>query len=564
MESKEGEKIKFIYILVFWLFIAVNFVFACYGTNISVEIGETPLLIMNSEPEFTKGKENEVSWEKNNLIKEYFVQCAKNISFSEGVLESGWLDTDRFTFTSLEDNTKYYYRVKGKTAEGRETTWSNIVFSTQDNNPPRSYVINPISKSQFDEKKYLIKVSSQDLTSGVKEVAVYYRTTESNWTILGKTSTGEIEFLPNTKGTRYSFYSIAEDNVGNIEEKNPTEEAFIEIPPEASPEPPSTKVEKTALQNAATAVSSVTGAIATSSMIGLTNIGGFWMPVSNFLMSAFGWRRRKPKPWGLIYNSLTREAIPFAIIRVKNENGNVIDTAVSDELGRFAILPPSERFRVEVEAVNFKFPSSIIAGLYDPQYGKVYHGEMLDPSNFVLGDLNIPLDPFQQESPKIDFKRIFQIFLAVLFYVGAILSGIALFQKPVWYTMLLFFIYLFLIGLDLVARFYERLSFGIVLNAETRKPIMNAFIYLVDHVTNKVIDTRMSDKRGRFQIFVPAGRYLLRIIHPAYKEEQRLLDFTKKINLITGKFKLTKVKTDHSSQEMQSMPTALVKPFGQS
>lgn len=70
--------------------------------------------------------------------------------------------------------------------------------------------------------------------------------------------------------------------------------------------------------------------------------------------------------------------------------------------------------------------------------------------------------------------------------------------------------------------------------------------------TNKIIDMRMTDAKGRFQMFVSGGRYFLRVLHPAFREERRELNLQGKLNLVREKFKLIKLLDIHRQKVTES------------
>jgi len=93
---------------------------------------------MNTEPVFTIGTENIVSWqastdETSNVS--YWIQCATDTTFSDTldlVYEIGWIKETEYTFSDLEIGTIYYYRVKSRDEAGNESSFSEAVSSTQD------------------------------------------------------------------------------------------------------------------------------------------------------------------------------------------------------------------------------------------------------------------------------------------------------------------------------------------------------------------------------------------------------------------------------------------------
>ena len=76
---------------------------------------------MNSEPSFTNGTSNTVSWSAgddpdNSLPISYEVQASRLLNFSVTEATSGWIQATSWTFTGLQDGILYYYRVRARDA----------------------------------------------------------------------------------------------------------------------------------------------------------------------------------------------------------------------------------------------------------------------------------------------------------------------------------------------------------------------------------------------------------------------------------------------------------------
>ncbi|MDP2695660.1 MAG: carboxypeptidase-like regulatory domain-containing protein [bacterium] len=69
-------------------------------------------------------------------------------------------------------------------------------------------------------------------------------------------------------------------------------------------------------------------------------------------------------------------------------------------------------------------------------------------------------------------------------------------------------------------RFKKRKPWGIISNATTRTPIAGSTIKIFDAQSNKLRETQVSDKEGRFGFLVPPGNYYIKASHRGFTERQ--------------------------------------------
>lgn len=216
-------------------------------SEISVQVRAAGTPVISPEPEFTRGLTNTISWSEANLAVEYYAEASTDASFVFVSANSGWISERTFTFNNLEDDALYYYRVKARNAVNTEGLWSGTVSSTQDDNSPQSEVL-PLDEITVTAEVELFFEYS-DETSGVEELALYYRRNSGNW-ISFDTFSARDSYIFNTLLTggdgQYDFYTIAIDRVGNVEYESPhvdadtivrTSEPPVPPPPPVPPEP---------------------------------------------------------------------------------------------------------------------------------------------------------------------------------------------------------------------------------------------------------------------------------------------------------------------------------------
>ncbi len=244
-------------------------------------------------------------------------------------------------------------------------------------------------------------------------------------------------------------------------------------------------------------------------------------------------RRRRRRSWGVIYNSLSRLPEDLVIVRLRNgDNNRVIKSDVTDKDGRFSFIVPAGRYRLEASKVKFVFPSKITAELKeDGQYIDLYHGEVIEvgAEGAVLTP-NIPMDPAEDSESdaaivKKDRWRKLQTQIA---FVGPALGALSLVIKPSLFVGLLFLLQIFLYMF--FRRFAAPVSpknWGIVYDESTGRSVVSAVLRVFALPYHKLLDTKVSDSRGRYNFRVGNSKYYLTVTKAGYlKTESEPVDFT--------------------------------------
>jgi RHS repeat-associated protein len=181
------------------------------------------------EPSFTQGSANGLAWTVVSDAIEYFLEWSEDVSFTAVAGSSGWIAEAAFTATGLSDGQTYFYRVKCRNVYDLESDWSNVVSSRQDASAPVSAVM-PLPPLQANP---LIQVSwsggDPNGGSGIRDYTLYASTDGSPFVpIIVNTSATQAALAGRPKHV-YAFYSVARDNVGNIEIPPAAPDAVVEI-----------------------------------------------------------------------------------------------------------------------------------------------------------------------------------------------------------------------------------------------------------------------------------------------------------------------------------------------
>ena len=181
---------------------------------------------LNAEPAYTAGTSNTVSWsdESGSGAAEYYAECATDAGFASLFGNSGWISGTSHEFTGLSDGQIYYYRVKCRNALENESGWSGSEFSTQDDTAPASSA--DALSAYHTALTFDVAYTANDGGSGVASVELFYDVDGGGYASYGSFSSSPISFTAAGDGT-YSFYTVATDDVGNVEDAPAT-------PPDAS------------------------------------------------------------------------------------------------------------------------------------------------------------------------------------------------------------------------------------------------------------------------------------------------------------------------------------------
>ncbi|MBI4239694.1 carboxypeptidase regulatory-like domain-containing protein [Candidatus Uhrbacteria bacterium] len=269
------------------------------------------------------------------------------------------------------------------------------------------------------------------------------------------------------------------------------------------------------------------------------------------MLSALGLRKRR-RPWGLVYNAITKMPIDLAIVRLFSaSNSKLIETQVSDKEGRFSFIASPGEYMITITKPPFIFPSKIVQGDKDGEYAGVYHDAKIRITNVSeTMNLSIPLDP-----PNPKDERLKKSFLDVVKNLARNYSGaslalslvvsivLALYAPSVLNSALLLVNSLFVISQSLLSTRKEK-EWGTVFDTLSFEPVPLAAISMINAKEGKLLRTRLSDYVGRFSFLSPPGEYALVVMKEGYAFPPARVSKSKKYKevYLGGKFIVKKKK----------------------
>ena len=233
--------------------------------------------------------------------------------------------------------------------------------------------------------------------------------------------------------------------------------------------------------------------------------------------------RKKRKRWGVVYNSLSKEPIELAIVRLVHfETRLVVQSKVTDKQGRYWFLARKGNYLIEVVKPGFVFPSQYLStAVEDVELVDLYHGEKVELTEDGIIARNVPMDPaFAEETPKqVLFKHALQRVKNGIALGSIVMGMIVVIISPNVATAAL------LVAQIAAYLLFKRLgqpkkakNWGIAFDTKTRKPLARAVIRVFDKKFNKLLETQITDQNGKFGFFVKENIYYITAEKQGYKK----------------------------------------------
>ncbi len=572
--------------------------------------------VLLSEPQYTQGNANTLSWNMSgNGSYTYLIQSSKDSNFTNSVIDSGWISPRSYQFSNLTDTQIYFYRVRARNSYGVESAWSNTVYSVQDSSAPTISLLNITGLGENNTQVWeaqttlTIKLRVKDNTGilsrsfwcvGRDNSPINCLSTETAdgdiWTITVKLADLEHDADYHLY-TNYSFCAEASDTVGNV---NRICNIALTVPGPATeqPETPITPIVEQIkdtvneiVENSKQVVQNTIGRINQSSvqqisvLVGVGNllvglgilIGGIgtipYVLIQVFLVvsSLLGFRK-KGNPAGYVYDSVTKEPIPQCIVRMFNENNELVWTDVTDRNGYFrsVTLKPGE-YAITVAAQHYTFPSKLIFGKTDFPLENVYHGQEFYSSRGAIPNFSIPMDKREMSDARYVFnqfrfasKALWKSLHILLFIVGIVFSMYALNTNPVWYNYLIIALYIPSIFLLFLSLFGNGDRYGVVKDVNGKR-LAGVVLGLKEKEFDKLISKRVTDDYGKYRFFIYPGKYDLVILSSDWKldEGQNLSDIVVKKASVLARKVIVEKFVPEEKRAKKVKPQEVLEPLGE-
>ncbi len=254
----------------------------------------------------------------------------------------------------------------------------------------------------------------------------------------------------------------------------------------------------------------------------LFDIGLSLIRLWGLLLTGLGIKKRA-KNWGTVYDSVTKQPLDPAQVLLKDSDGNVVATAITDIDGRYGFLVPPGTYKIVTKKTNYAFPSEKLAGKsQDEVYNNLYFGEPIAIRNFgeVIAK-NIPMDPVKFDWNEFAKKNktfmkfyskwdvAIKRFVDFSYGIGFVVAVIAFISVPEPYNSIILGLYLILLLLRIFG--LKPKSFGYIIDTTTSEPLSFAIVRVVIPNTSVEVAHKIADAYGRYYCLVPKGQYQVKI-----------------------------------------------------
>lgn len=225
-------------------------------------------------------------------------------------------------------------------------------------------------------------------------------------------------------------------------------------------------------------------------------------------------RRKKKKPWGILYDSVTKNPLAGGLVRLLGEAGNFVDTEITNKFGAFSFVPVAGKYRLEALRAGYSFPSQIVIGDRDGEYDHIYHGGLLElMEDQPVVKSSIPLDP-REVPEEARLRRAFRkhgpVFNLLILTGGLILSGLTYLAFPAIYNQLVAGFYVVTLSLVTADTVRIERAWGIVKD-DAGNPVEAVALSLIEIESGRLVKRRVTNEQGRYQFVAPQGRYKILI-----------------------------------------------------
>ncbi|MBU2542757.1 carboxypeptidase regulatory-like domain-containing protein [Patescibacteria group bacterium] len=268
-----------------------------------------------------------------------------------------------------------------------------------------------------------------------------------------------------------------------------------------------------------------------ANMVASVAVGGFQLPqliallrylfTQPFLLL----RLRKRKNWGVVYDAFTKQPVDLATVRIIDVASNkVVRSQVTDVSGRYLLIANPGTYKLEISKPGYSgFSEYMHEVKEDSKYINIYHGEEVTVDEPTVFNFNIPLDPSDRELTTIKILKDHSIKVAqnTIALSGLLITLISFTISPTAIIALFFFLHLLFYSI------FYRFShinlptvWGKVVELVSNQPLGKVVIRIFDSAYNKLVETGVTDRKGRYAILVGPSKYYVTYDKLGYVERE--------------------------------------------
>ena len=233
--------------------------------------------------------------------------------------------------------------------------------------------------------------------------------------------------------------------------------------------------------------------------------------------------RKRARPWGTVYDSVTKQPLDPALVTARDIHGAVVAESITDLDGRYGFLLLDGTYYLTAEKTNYEFPSKKIAGqTADELYTDLYFGEAVTIRSGEVLDKNIPLDQKNfdwNEQAKKDrglmlfhsrHEKMWVIVGDYVYAIGLIISAIATLLKPSTYNIIALIVYATVLAFMKISM-QNKKKLGSIIDKVTKQPLSYAIVRVTTLDRQVTLHSGVSDAHGKYYCLVPKGTYYVSI-----------------------------------------------------
>lgn len=253
------------------------------------------------------------------------------------------------------------------------------------------------------------------------------------------------------------------------------------------------------------------------------DLGYLFLRFLNSVLVFFGLRKRG-RPWGVVYDSVTKRPLDPAYVRLFDSQGRVVNERITDMDGRFGFLLTPGAYTMDAAKTHYQFPSLQVAGkMEDVIYSDLYTGGPFTAREGEVMTKNIPMDPvgFDWNEFEKNKRNLFRFYTRrqalvvraglALYAVGLASALLGAWLDPGLGAYVVLSLYALVAGLRV---FWLPTHRAVALTNPLGAPYAFAIVRVYDPTLDTVVKTVVADRLGRVYLLLTPGTYRLTIEEP--------------------------------------------------
>lgn len=416
------------------------------------------------------------------------------------------------TISGLDENEEYVFRINTTSQAGKSSTYQSTV-SVGTDEPTEPPINPPQGCIEIDEGGISFNSQLQGIinyhTIAEGQCTLSYGITEELNEILAPTAlginhTGTIDLLK-ANGTSDIRYSITCNFEGQLFEMC-TLPGVIPASQYRSflPQP---EQNGNIFEQLIVALREASDDIIPATLIGGSILAGALTIAADprAVIYGFAWfrLRKKPTPWGVVYDSETSEPIPFVAVRIyRMENGEKIFVKedISSTSGKYGFSAEPGKYLLETNHSDYKtFTKQVEIG---------------QANSMIAEDLSLVRSTSSIAKIKQAIGQNLSRINLIIFIVGLILSVVAILFAFSPLNLIIGMIYL--ANTALLFSLQKKFESGYIFDSTSNKKVKGAFVRVLDAETKDQLDVQISDENGKYGFKLDPGDYLLNVYSNNY------------------------------------------------